>query len=175
LTDSGDIYSLAVSGKNLFAGTVEAVYLTTNNGTSWTGEGLNSGGCYALTLTGTELFAGTYGDGNTNAIGVWRRPLSQMINPSAVAATPPAQNSITAYPNPLTQSTTITFSSPESGTAEVTIVNLLGTEVKRIFSGEIEAGEHSFGWDAISEPPGMYECIVRVNGNSQQIPIILTK
>jgi flagellar hook assembly protein FlgD len=89
---------------------------------------------------------------------------------------------MSSYPNPFTQSTTITFSSPESGQAEVTIVNLLGTEVARLFSGELAAGEHTFTWDAAKSiaydaaaPRGMYECIMRMNGSTQEIPVMLTR
>jgi hypothetical protein len=55
---------------------------------------------------------------------------------------------------------------------EVTIVNLLGAEVARIFSGELSAGEHSFSWDASGAAAGMYECVVRVGGSFQRIPIL---
>ena len=61
------IYSFAISGVNLFAGGYGGVYLTTNNGTSWTA--VNSGfPHYAAVLAlavspngtgGTNLFAGT--------------------------------------------------------------------------------------------------------------------
>jgi len=71
---------------------------------------------------------------------------------------------IQSYPNPLTQSTKISFTSAESGAAEVTIVNLLGSEVARLFSGEIAAGEHSFEWDASGAASGTYWCEVRMNG-----------
>jgi hypothetical protein len=167
------IGSFAVDGSNLFAGTSDSgVYLSTDSGTSWAAvnTGLPLGtSVSALVVCGTNLVAGT------SDSSMWYRPLSQMINPSAVAATPQARNSISAYPNPFSQSNTINFSSPESGVAEVTIVNLLGSEVKRIFSGEIEAGTLSFAWDASGMPPGMYECVVRLNGKAQQIPIVLER
>ncbi|MBU2636676.1 MAG: regulator, partial [Bacteroidetes bacterium] len=52
----------AVSGTNLFAGTYGGgVFLSTNNGTSWTGAstGLTNTYVYALAISGTNLFAGT--------------------------------------------------------------------------------------------------------------------
>jgi hypothetical protein len=36
-------------------------------------------------------------------------------------------------------------------------VNLLGVEVARIFSGELDAGEHSYIWNSQDLPNGMYE------------------
>jgi serine protease AprX len=88
------------------------------------------------------------------------------------ATTPANSISLTSYPNPFSQSSTITFSCAESGVGEVTIVNLLGAEVERIFSGGLSAGQHSFEWDASGVPAGMYECVVRAGGEVQRIPIL---
>ena len=57
----------------------------------------------------------------------------------------------------------------------MTVVNLLGSQVVRIFSGELAAGEHSFAWDANGMAPGMYECFVRMNGIVQRIPLAFLK
>ena len=59
----GSIGCFAVSDMNLFAGTQgSGVFLSTNNGTSWTAvnTGLTSSFVYALAVSGTNLFAGTY-------------------------------------------------------------------------------------------------------------------
>jgi hypothetical protein len=55
------VYALAVSGTNLFAGTFGGVFLSTDNGTSWTAvnAGLTYATVYALVVSGTNLFAGT--------------------------------------------------------------------------------------------------------------------
>jgi hypothetical protein len=123
-------------------------------------------GVFSLTLNDSDLFAGT------EQSGVWRRSLSDFGKTDAISPFVPIQNFLTTYPNPFTQSTTITFTTPESGAATVTIVNILGTAVARIFSGELSAGEHSFIWDATSLPPGMYECIVRMNGQMERMAAI---
>ena len=119
----------------------------------------------ALIQKGSYYFAGTIGQ------GVWRRPLSD-FGLSAVAQTPPFPPQIQSYPNPFSQSTTVTFSSQDVGYAEVTVVNLLGAQVAQLFSGELMAGEHTFSWDASEMAPGMYECVVRVNGNVQRTAIM---
>ncbi len=59
-----DVYSLAVNGSNLFAGTGgRGVFLSTNNGTSWTAvnNGLTTRTVYSLVVNGPNLFAGTLG------------------------------------------------------------------------------------------------------------------
>ena len=68
----GSAYCFAVSpatsgtgSTNLFAGTVNGVFLTTNNGTSWTAinAGLPNRPVGSLAVIGTNLFAGTAGAG----------------------------------------------------------------------------------------------------------------
>jgi len=64
----GDVRCFAASGTNLFAGTASGagvvsggVFLSTNNGASWTqvNNGLTNTSVTALTVSGTNLFAGT--------------------------------------------------------------------------------------------------------------------
>jgi len=60
----GNVLSLAVNGTNLFAGTYGGgVFLSTNNGTSWTtvNTGLTNTIVRSLAVNGTNLFAGTNG------------------------------------------------------------------------------------------------------------------
>ena len=82
--------------------------------------------------------------------------------------------SLHSYPNPFSQSSTIQFTPETSGYADVSIVNLLGTEVAHLFSGELAAGEHSFVWsNPTGLPDGMYECLIRMNGQVQTLPMVL--
>jgi hypothetical protein len=62
----GEVYSLVVSGPNLFAATYGgSVFYSTDNGTSWTevSAGLPNATVGALAVSGTYLFAGTSGRG----------------------------------------------------------------------------------------------------------------
>jgi photosystem II stability/assembly factor-like uncharacterized protein len=87
----------------------------------------------------------------------------------------PVRNTLlTLYPNPLSQSTTLYFTPQASGYADVSIVNLLGAEVAHLLSGELAAGEHSFVWSKPTGlPDGMYECIVRMNGQVEAVPVVV--
>ncbi|WP_219588537.1 WD40/YVTN/BNR-like repeat-containing protein, partial [Vibrio parahaemolyticus] len=54
------ISSLAISNSNIFAGTVgDGVYLSTNDGSTWTQTSLNNLTVYSLIINGNYLFAGT--------------------------------------------------------------------------------------------------------------------
>jgi len=55
------VQALAILGTNLFAGTNDGVFITTDNGISWSeiNNGLTNRGILTLTVSGTNLFAGT--------------------------------------------------------------------------------------------------------------------
>lgn len=69
----------------------------------------------------------------------------------------------------------IKFSSSDHSFTQVSVHNLLGSEVARLFAGSLDGGEHSFTWDARGMPPGMYVCVVRRDGHTEELPIMLVK
>lgn len=99
LTING-VYAFALNGTNLFAGTISngvigGVLLSTNNGASWTKVATDLPTPYsyisALAISGTNLFAGT-------VVGVWRRPLEEMI-PTVIVSTPTINKSSSVINN----------------------------------------------------------------------------
>ncbi len=163
----GGVSSLLSVDGALFAGSEFGVYISTNNGNSWkaVSSGLTNTAIQGLASQDGFLFAATAGS------GIWRRPLSD-FGISAVSEPQPTAVTIRNYPNPFSQSTTISFSSPASGYADVTIVNPLGTEVARLFSGELAPGAHQFIWSDPAVPDGMYECVVRMNGRVEEAGMV---
>jgi len=86
----GIVLSFAVSGTNLFAGTGGGVFLSTNNGTSWTevNSGLTNPDVLALAVSGTNLLAGTNGGGvflSTNNGTSWTEVNSGLTTPHVKA------------------------------------------------------------------------------------------
>ena len=165
----GKVTCFTTVSNTLFAATdSDGISFTTDDGAHWTSvnSGLGDSSVLSLAVQGNELLAGTA------TSGVWRRPLAEMLSQSAVSPTATVSQSVSAFPNPVSQSTTIHFITSESGPAQVAIVNLLGTEVARLFDGELEAGEHSFMWDAGGHGPdapcqaGLYWCEVRMGGRA---------
>ena len=51
------------------------------------------------------------------------------------------------YPNPFNPSTIIRCYIKESAFTEITIYNILGQPVKKLFSGKLHAGEHAWRWN----------------------------
>ncbi len=153
----------------LFAGMYGSIAVSMNEGVSWSevGKGLPYQGVLSVAISDSNVYVGV--DRN----GVWRRPLSEIISLSSVTAAPPIANEIQSYPNPFSSQATITFTNQNEGYAEVTIVNLLGCQVARLFTGELATGEHSFVWDMPpSLPNGMYECVVNMGGQTHRISLV---
>ena len=62
----GDVRCFAVNGSTVCAGTdYGGVYLSTNNGSSWSGisNGLTNAAIRSLAISGSNIFAGTYNGG----------------------------------------------------------------------------------------------------------------
>lgn len=51
------------------------------------------------------------------------------------------------YPNPFNPGTTLGYYLPESAKVTLKIYNTLGQEVRSLFSGQRNAGEHFVNWD----------------------------
>ncbi|OYV88452.1 MAG: hypothetical protein B7Z63_00440 [Ignavibacteriae bacterium 37-53-5] len=54
---------------------------------------------------------------------------------------------ISAYPNPVTGSTCITYRLPVSSPVTIGVYDILGREVRSLFSGFESAGDHTITWD----------------------------
>jgi hypothetical protein len=94
---------------------------------------------------------------------------------SGVSVLPGSPQILTIYPNPISHEATISFSSDVASPANVSIYNLLGSEVARLYDGTLEAGNHSFTWDASGATSGSYMCLVRMNGQVLLVPIVVAK
>jgi plastocyanin len=60
------------------------------------------------------------------------------------------------YPNPFNARTMISFILPTAENAKLEIYDILGQHIETLFDGELEAGQHSFGWDAGTQSSGIY-------------------
>ncbi|MDZ7362589.1 MAG: lamin tail domain-containing protein [candidate division KSB1 bacterium] len=81
-------------------------------------------------------------------------PMTQVKN-----NTSPPPNGFVLYenhPNPFNPTTKIKFSVPEAATVVLTIHNLKGQELARLFEGELAAGEYQRDWNAAQHVTGIY-------------------
>ena len=170
-----DVRALAVSGKNLFAGlwgSNNSVFLSTNNGTSWTKVdiGLQNVGVWSLATKDNYLFAGT-------DIGVWRRPLSELITSvEHNSAQLPKRFALQQnYPNPFNPSTTISFNLCSKSYVSLIIYDALGREVSLLVSKVLEAGTYTKQWNASALQSGVYFCRLQTGSFSETKKLVLLR
>ncbi len=84
------------------------------------------------------------------------------------------------YPNPFNPTTTISFALPEASEVSLSIFNTNGQLVKRLVAGAMNAGQHSFTWDATNErgervASGVYLYVIKAGEFTAQKKLVLMK
>jgi hypothetical protein len=150
-----DIRSLAVVGTTLFAGTAAGVFRSPDNGGNWTAvnSGFTGESVSSFAATSTTLFAGTLGS------GVWRRPLSELID---IPLPPPVDSTAAAFsigqnsPNPFHSETTIRYALPKKSSVSLTVFNTLGQQVAVFQYGDVTPGAYALKFNRNGLASGVY-------------------
>lgn len=152
----------AVSGTDIFAGTNGGgVFLSNNNGLSWTMVGLMGSSVSALAVSGNNIFVGAWGD----SVGVLRRPLSDFAggtNPKRQLKMINWENLRVSSSNHTNSNAIIEFSMPHSDRVTVKIFNLSGHVMATLVDKNLESGSHSLNWDTKNITPGCYSVRIQV-------------
>jgi VCBS repeat protein/type IX secretion system substrate protein len=84
--------------------------------------------------------------------------------------------SVQAYPNPFNASTTFQIALPVAAELTVSVTNVLGQRVALLSQGRVDAGQHSFTFDANDLPGGIYFVRVYVPGEMDEVQkVVLMK
>jgi len=164
-----DIRSFAVSGTNIFAGTDDGVYLSTNNGGSW--SQLTGSHVTSFAVNGPNLFVGMV------SLGVWRRPLSEMITSVKTydSDLPMHFRLSQNYPNPFNPSTSIKYELPRASDIRLSVSDLLGREVFVLVHERKDAGVHEVRFDGSNLASGVYFYSLQVGTFTQTRNLLLLK
>ena len=164
-----------------FAGTSTGVYSTNRlegMNTIWAREGEDVIGNVVVTMlryrpTDGTLVVATHGNGAysrqyENVLPFAENPATGDFNVS--------QN----YPNPFSDQTTITYTIPEDGLVNVSIVNSLGQNVHTLINTYQYAGTNYIKWNGKNGygadlPQGMYFYQIRYQGKTQTKRLILSR
>ncbi len=87
---------------------------------------------------------------------------------------------ISAYPNPFNSESVISFETGKKGNYALKVFDILGREIKNIFSGELVKGKYKFRWDGktkdgIPAATGIYLVTAKNKDNMKTVKIILLK
>ncbi len=123
---------------------------------------VNVGGGYSL-ANGYPQFIDLNGDGLRD---IYKTSSSYLniggANPLIPAPHPGrVLDSVRSFPNPFSQTAAITYRITRAGKTEALVVDVTGRAVRRLRSGDVEAGTHTIAWDGRDEagrplPAGVY-------------------
>ena len=82
---------------------------------------------------------------------------------------------VSCVPNPLSSAATIHLTLPDADYVKLGIYNNTGRKIENLHSGFLQAGEHSFVWDARGLGKGMYLLRLETDGMSVSRKILLVK
>ncbi len=178
LPSSMPAYVTALSVDNsgvIFAGFADGnytglgVYFTTDNGSSWMYDGLDSIIVTALNSFGDSTYALTDGEG---AFYVGKSPATKVISKSA---TPSSFALYQNYPNPFNPTTRIGFTFPVRSRVVVEVFDVLGRKIQTLINGEMEAGEHVVAFDGTPFASGIYFYRIRAGNFISVKKLVLLK
>jgi hypothetical protein len=166
-----NVLSFASSGSAVFAGTNDGIAFTNDNGANWTeiSTGLTNRRIVSLEVSGTNLIAGTWGS------GVWSRPLSEIITSITTHELANGSQLLQNYPNPFTQTTTLKFEMSTSAFVNLSVFDVLGSEVAILMNEQLTAGTHEVIWDGTDYPGGIYFYKLSSENKDETMKMILSK
>ncbi len=113
--------------------------------------------------------------------GIWDFKIDEFTGIREHTALASASNiDVMASPNPFTDKSEITVNLDEQASGIVKIYDTQGRVVRKLFEGQLNAGENQFHWDGLTAksnllPSGAYICVVSAGGNSAYVKLMLEK
>jgi len=85
------------------------------------------------------------------------------------------ETSVSCYPNPFNEETTIEIWLKEKSITSVSIYNLTGQVIKSFGTETLQSGVYHYNWDAAELPSGIYLCEVNVGDKTIVKKIVLSR
>ena len=149
------VNKLFSDGTNIFAGTENGIFVSTDAGANW--ASFSSG---IFPVVGTIKVRGGFCVNNgfiyAGANGVWKRPLVQ-VGINTITGEIPNRFSLTQnFPNPFNPSTKIKFDIPNSGITSLKVYDILGREVEVLVNELLKTGTYEADFNANRLASGVY-------------------
>ena len=143
------------------------------------GDWSPSGSQFCITLAGNEIVNGK----NIHKSSIYIenfKPLDSGSQTRSTAAQPLEFKLVGNYPNPFNPSTTIRFSLPSEGLADLSIYGMNGQKIRELVSKSIPAGMHSIVWNGRDDDgkpvsSGVYIARLKMNGKVESRRMTLVK
>jgi hypothetical protein len=161
---SDRVNCLAVSGNIVFAGTSGGIFISADNGTSWTAYsfGPTDVSFLSFAVSGGNLFAGT-------PHGVWLRPVSEILS----SADAYRRREILSHPpfkiSPSCRDASIVaveFTVPHSDRVAIALYDPAGREVVSLINKPLDAGAYRYFWDTHRLAQGCYAVRLQVGSTA---------
>jgi len=160
------VYSISVdlSGKIYVSSLTNGVFVSSDNGATWTSLGMSGNGVSSMMVNpnSSDVYVGTK-EGKVFAITSSNSITAVEDNAVVPTEFKLAQN----YPNPFNPTTTIEFAVPKAGVYSLKVYNVLGEEVANLVDNQLSVGQHKVNFDASRLASGMY--IYRLSGSNVNI------
>ena len=135
-----------------------------------------------MTTTTDTLFANgnSVNFDNTNSGDMWNFASSKPVQISPASgisnnSTPVEYHLYQNYPNPFNPSTSIKFDMKKNGNVSLKIFDLSGKEVKTLFNGYKQSGNHEVNFNANGLSSGIYFCKLETSDYTSMIKMTLLK
>lgn len=181
--------AIAISGSNIIVGTDDGVFLSSDNGTNWqkvngleyvrnivmTGNNVLAGGPYGIILSKDNgaswitifdkwveslYITGGYVLAGTNVEGIWKRNLSDILDVNEIGNRK-EELGIKISPNPVNQSSVVSYKLSERSHVKVKVIDMIGREVGQLTINNEQLtieneGEHTISLNAGKLRSGVY-------------------
>jgi len=146
------------------------VYISYDQSENWVNitENLMGSPVLSIYVLDDYIYAGL------NAGGVWKYPISELVDAVDQDLISKTFVFMQNYPNPFNPETTITFSIPEDSNINLSIYNIKGQKVKTLIKNNIERGSHSIIWKGLNDSgnfdsSGVYFYKLAVDGKTEAV------
>lgn len=150
-----DLLVLPDSPDNLWVGTEIGLFVSGDNGASWTysDNGLPAVAIWRMRIVDDQILVATHGR------GVWTVSIGDALTATQEANTLELPSTVQLkqnYPNPFSSETTIRFALSEYAHVTLTVFDVTGREVATLADRSFGAGEHELTWNAAGQASGTY-------------------
>ena len=158
------VFCMYANGSNLYIGTNNGVFSSTNAGRTWFSNsiGINDSTITAITGNGAGVFAGT------DSGYVYQLSVVSGIKPINRAQL----SAISVAPNPFSNQSMVKVHLSENQPMKLTLVNLIGQEIQTLASGNYNSGDTQFNLKCPTA--GVYFLRLQTPTSTQAIKVIQT-